>query len=225
MALFLQYPKDYQLLFVHLLQNQINVADNIPRYLQAELKLLTTQCMVIETENLGPKVSGALHILKQYSIHKCGHEGKPVSGAKCMLSMLGKKNEKHYVVATQDYDLQSKLRLVPGVPLLYLHQKAPVLERPSEITVRAASNKLNELTELEKQKVEELKKQSGLLQELSKPKKRKKKGPNPLSCKKKKKVVSDSNKAVKSDILKPKRKKVRIPKHVKEELFKAVAEK
>lgn len=184
--------------------------------------------MVIETENLGPKVSGALRILKQYSIHKCGHEGKPISGAACMLSMVAKRNEKHYVVATQDYDLQSKIRLVPGVPLLYLHQKAPVLERPSEITVKAANNKLSELTESEKQMVEELKKESGLLQDQSKPKKRKKKGPNPLSCMKKKKkkvVVSDSSKVVKSDIQKPKRKKVRIPKHVKEELFKAVAEK
>lgn len=174
---------------------------------------------MIETESLGPKVFGALLILKQYSIHKCGHERSPIPGADCLLSMVGKKNKKHYIIATQDHDLQKKLRFVPGVPLLYLHQKAPVLEQPTEASLAFANSKVSSLTETEQQTLEKLKSKYGIAQEEIKPKK-KKKGPNPLSCLKKKKVKVNQNKIVKTDMEnKPKRKKVRIPKHVKEELF------
>lgn len=203
----------------------MNIADNIPRYLQAELKLLTTACVILETEKLGPKVFGALLVLKQYSIHKCGHERKPITAANCLLSMLGKTNDKHYIIATQDLDLQHKIRNIPGVPLLYLHQKAPVLERPSEATLAAANNNSKGLSETEKLAIDELKKKSGLLKEDVKiHKKKKKKGPNPLSCQKKKKNTSvlQSGVSKKDSPTKAKRKKIRIPKHVKEELLKTL---
>lgn len=202
----------------------MNIADNVSRYLQAELKLLTTQCAVIEAESLGPKVFGAVQILKQYAIHKCGHEGKPISAAKCFLSMVIKNNnEKHYIIATQDMDLQKKLRVTPAVPILYLHQKAPVLEKPTELSVEVAHKKFSTLSEWEKTAVESLRKQNGLLKdEVKKTKKRKKKGVNPLSCKKKKKKSENVQGVVKKENVNvvKKRKKVRIPKHVKEELLK-----
>lgn len=219
----------YRIFFILILKNQVNIADNIPKYLQAEIKLLTTQCAVIEAESLGYKVFGALQILKQYAIHKCGHEGKPKPGASCFLSMCNKNNEKHYIVATQDRDLQKKLRAIPGVPILYLYQKAPVLEKPSDETVEVAQKKFSTLNEWEKSQVERLRQENGLVQEKSvkKPKKLKKKEPNPLSCKKKKKTSQSVQGAcektqsvgVVSNAIK-KRKKVRIPKHVKEELLK-----
>lgn len=203
----------------------MNIADNIARYLQSELKLLTTQCAILEAESLGPKVLGAVKILKQYAVHKCGHEGKPIPGADCFLSMVSKTNEKHYIVATQDRDLQHKLRAIPAVPVLYLHQKAPVLEKPSDVSMEVAQKKLSALSEWEKAAVVALKKESGLMEEeVKKPKKKKKKGANPLSCKKKKKkagaVQSGSVSKKESDGDKVKRKRVRVPKHVKEELLK-----
>lgn len=36
-----------------------------------------------------------------------------------------------YIIGTQDRDLQEKVRLIAGVPLLYIHQKAPTLEAAS----------------------------------------------------------------------------------------------
>lgn len=178
--------------------------------------------MVLETEKLGPKVFGALLILKQYAIHKCGHERKPRTAADCLLSMLGTTNDKHYIIATQDVDLQHKIRKIPGAPLLYLHQKAPVLEKPSEVTVAVANRKLG-LDDAQKLAIDEMKRKSGLIQEDVKlRRKKKKKGPNPLSCKKKKKGSVGGVSKKDSSVNKANRKKVRIPKHVKEELLKTV---
>ncbi|KRT79994.1 hypothetical protein AMK59_7702, partial [Oryctes borbonicus] len=176
------------------LNSQVNIADNIPKYLQGELKLLTTQCAIIETENFGSKLHGALVILKQYALHKCGHEGKPVSGSKCFQSMVLESNKNHYIIATQDRDLQNKLKEKPGVPVLYLHDKAPVLSAPSEVSILKSKEELNDkLGILSKEKVviDKLKQNNGIIEDdIQKPKKRKgPKGPNPLSCKKKKRKV------------------------------------
>lgn len=167
-------------------------------------------------EGLGHKLGAALLILKKYVVHKCGHEGKPVAASKCVLSMVGQGNTSHYMVASQDRDLQQKLRLTLGIPLLYLHGKTPVLEQPSQVNVDA--KKEGAITVLERETIERLREKSGLVKnEDQTPKRKKKKGPNPLSCKKKKKqkTIHESGKIIKSDHQKDRRKKVRIPQHVK----------
>ncbi|CAH0557420.1 unnamed protein product [Brassicogethes aeneus] len=206
------------------LNNQVNIADNIPRYLHGETKLLTTQCAVMEMETLGSKLHGALLILKKYGIHKCGHEGKPVAGSKCLLSMLGNHNENHYIICTQDRDLQEKVRNIPGVPLLYLHIKTPNLEQPSEASEKFAKERLSGIGEIEKVAINKLKTEKGLLSQEDKPKKKRKKGPNPLSCKKRKKPGNLQNNNIKKkegqpEIEKKKRKRIKIPQHVQEALL------
>ncbi|CAG9865037.1 unnamed protein product [Phyllotreta striolata] len=204
------------------LNNKVNIADNVPRYLQGEIKLITTQCAIIEMENLGPKLHGALLILKQYAVHKCGHEGKPIAGSKCFLNMLGKSNENHYILATQDRDLQEKAREIVGVPLLYLHMKTPVLEKPSEASSKASMDRLSALGASETKALEELKSKQGLEEEKMK-KKKKIKGPNPLSCKKKKKKTVTNNPINKKEGQpeqdKKKRKRIKLPKHVRQALL------
>lgn len=59
------------------------------------MKLLTTQCMILEIEKLAQvetKLNGALHIIKQYPVHKCGHEKNSISGAKCFNFMISNNN-------------------------------------------------------------------------------------------------------------------------------------
>ena len=94
-----------------------------------------------------------------------------------------------YFVATQDPELRVKVRKVPGTPVMYLHRSAPVLERPSEMSSAAASDAVKERVsgpEYHSRVLEALKKKE--FGEPTKAKKRKKKGgPNPLSCLKKKK--------------------------------------
>lgn len=176
-------------------------------------------------EKLGHKLFGALKILKEYPAHKCSHRSKPVTGSECFLSMLGDTNVNHYLIATQDRDLQDKVRAVPGVPLIYLHIKTPVLEEPSQVSKNFAREKMLVMWHSKEEVLAELKMKNGLIIEDDIPKqKKKKRGPNPLSCKKKKKKCSIENPSQissgKSEIHKRKRKKIRIPEHVKQELIK-----
>lgn len=36
---------------------------------------------------LGAAVRPAMHIVKNFGTHKCGHDKKPISGASCLTSM------------------------------------------------------------------------------------------------------------------------------------------
>ncbi|KAE8743531.1 hypothetical protein FOCC_FOCC010856 [Frankliniella occidentalis] len=211
------------------LKDQLDIQDQLKIYLGNEIKLLTTPCIVLETEKLGKSVFGAMLIVKKFPIHKCSHKDKPVTGSKCLQSMIGTSNPNRYIIATQDRDLQDRLRSIPGVPLLYFHNKAPTLEAPSDESHKAASQATNSLWGVSKFEQETLAKlkevELGVKSdsELT-PKKRKKRGgANPLSCKKSKKKKSDpvqpeskSDGGVKK---KRSRKRKKIPQHVKDELM------
>lgn len=155
---------------------------------------MTTRCIIIETEKISKKTHGALTILKQYGIHECNHK-QPVSGTECILSMIGAQNDNHYILASQDRELQNLFRRKAGVPLLYLHNKTPTLERPSKPSYDKANAKLslNSTTFVSESQSETLKRMKQALgvqeseQESMMQKRRRQHNPNPLSCKKKKK--------------------------------------
>lgn len=140
---------------------------------------------------MAKKTHGALTILKQFGIHECGHK-EPVVGPKCILEMVGKTNEKHYITATQDRDLQEKLRKRAGAPILYLHNKSPTLEKPSKASYDKVNPDVNTstfITETQNEMLKKMKKALGVedVEEIKVLfKKRKPHNPNPLSCKKKK---------------------------------------
>lgn len=86
---------------MNILQNKFNIQNQFTKYFQSEVKLLTTPCIISEAEKLGlfsSEVNGAVQIVKQYAIHKCGHEKKPTSGNKCLKSMIGKDNGSRYMI-------------------------------------------------------------------------------------------------------------------------------
>lgn len=130
-----------------------------------------------------------------------------------------------YIVATQDRELQDILRKIPGVPIIYLHGKAPTLEAPSQASREYAETirKGLGMSTWEIQNIKTLKETAGLPEklDLKLKKKRKKKGPNPLSCLKKKKKpqteTSNNTTENKTGRVK-KRKKIKIATHVKETL-------
>ncbi|KAF4518040.1 hypothetical protein B566_EDAN009273 [Ephemera danica] len=210
------------------LKGKINLKDQLPKYLGAEVKLLTTQCVILETEKLGPALFGAMLIVKQFPVHRCGHDDRPISGSTCILSMLGKKNKTRYIVATQDRDLQDRVRKIPGAPLIYIHQRTPTLEAPSPASLKVAE-KFNEAKFSSDQQPGELvsevrKRVMGEEEQTSdKPthKRKRRSGPNPLSCKKKKAKpgTNQANASASSGKKKRSRKRVKIPQHVKEHLL------
>lgn len=157
----------------------------LKQYLQAEVKFLTTPCVIMECEKLGRKLYAVTNLAKTFALHKCGHEASPVSGAHCLKSMI-KGN--HYIVCTQDTDLQEWLRRRPGNPVMYLHGTAPVLEAASESSKEFISKKNLALIEKasNKQRLAVDRELRGA-PSVGKITKRRAKAPNPLACKKKKK--------------------------------------
>ena len=134
----------------------------------------------------------------------------------------------NYIVATQDRDLQDWVRRKHGIPLLYLHNSVvPTLEQPSEADKRKVDDKVKTklaVREIDEKMLVTLKKKAGIPVQNEATntikKKRKKKNPNPLSCKKPKKIKKEENyQGIQNKpIEKKKRQRVKIPKHVIEEM-------
>lgn len=49
-----------------------------------------------------------------------------------------------YIIVSQDPDLRDGARKVPGTPIMYLHFKAPTLEKPSDYSVGKALDVVDE---------------------------------------------------------------------------------
>ncbi|KAG0414221.1 hypothetical protein HPB47_008649 [Ixodes persulcatus] len=210
------------------LKYKVNIREQMPKYLNDEVKLCTTVCAIAESEKLGPAVYGATLVIKQFPVRICGHEKSPITAANCFHTMVRKKNPDHYMVATQDPELSDRVRQLVGVPLLYLFN-AITLEKPSEKSEKAGALTLRAQTEAPAHQlrvIENLKRKENLLQEAPvKRKKRKVSGPNPLSCKKKqtkRPPTAETAEAPVQEGAKKRRrhKRVKLAKHVALELSK-----
>lgn len=42
----------------------------------------------MESESLGPQLTGATQIVKKFLVHRCGHDKNPISASACMKSMV-----------------------------------------------------------------------------------------------------------------------------------------
>ncbi|XP_070555505.1 rRNA-processing protein UTP23 homolog [Ptychodera flava] len=202
------------------LKYKINIREQLPKYLDGEVQLLTTQCCIREAESIGQEAYGAMLILQRFQPRMCGHRNNPVAAADCFLSLVGKNNSNRYFIATQDPELTVKIHRIPGLPVLYINFNAIVLEKPStkstEIAEKNVSQKIKP-SEQEKETIEKLKKAVGIEEEVKRKKRKRKGGPNPLSCKKKKvKLNPESSKATEGKRKRKRRKRVHVAEHVKE---------
>ncbi|KFM63719.1 rRNA-processing protein UTP23-like protein, partial [Stegodyphus mimosarum] len=128
-------------------------------------------------------------IVKQFLVRKCGHEKNPLPASDCLLSMTENGNPDHYILATQDRELSEKVRLIPGIPLLYISHNAINLEKPSVVNKETIQVKMQEKlksSDYQNAVLNKLKREIFGNDDEPKRKKKKIKGPNPLSCKKKK---------------------------------------
>lgn len=189
-------------------QNKLLLEDQLKSFLQMELRFLTTPCIIIESEKLGSKLFQTVKKLKSLTLNKCGHEKNPLTGSMCIKSIV---KQNHYVVATQDRDLQEALRRKVGVALLYLHKNVPIIDEPSDATKKFLSqNSHSSTTKNELEKITEMKKKVGLITEPPNKVFKKKKraaGPNPLSCKRKSQNSDEKLTTIKDKVIKKKKKK------------------
>ena len=168
------------------LAGKIQLKEQLPKYLGRSIQLVTTGCIVEETEELGAELRGANLILKRFSQRNFAHKRERKSAVDCLLSLIGESNKHRY---TQDEDLQASASAIPGVPLLHIIRNTIVLKNPSEGTKEKAEEIVHQQTDLTPHETAVLKElDSKLIREEVKRRKRKRPGgPNPLSVKKKRK--------------------------------------
>mmetsp|Transcript_50269 Transcript_50269/g.79611 ORF Transcript_50269/g.79611 Transcript_50269/m.79611 type:complete len:296 (-) Transcript_50269:60-947(-) len=182
----------------HALQHKFHIKEQLPKILTGRTTLMVTNCVMAELRSLGDTALGAAIIAKGYYRIKCAHD-RPIGAARCICEQIGKTNERSFIVATQNNELAWNLRQVPGVPLIRLNGPVPTIEDASAVSKTAASARESQKlkpSNWELPKLPALKEREAKAAELiaRPPKKRKgPKGPNPLSCmKKKKKTVNEA---------------------------------
>ncbi|KAJ0401163.1 hypothetical protein P43SY_004370 [Pythium insidiosum] len=181
------------------LQMKVDVRERVPKFLQVkphQCEYYIARAAVNELELLGDAMREAVDIAKSFRVIEARDYGQadgaaaPVDVTQVMLSLVGERNERKFVVATQEVELRKALRLVPGVPLIYLNRSVLVFEDISKATLAIVRQeekaKMAKLDVNEKRKLESVVEDSASAEEDAAPqrKKRRAKAPNPLSCKK-----------------------------------------
>lgn len=150
-----------------------------------------------ELRSLGKDYSPSWKVCRQQALHKCGHEHECVQAAKCLEDQVVDGNRDHFFVATQDKTLQKKLGKLRGCAMVFASVNGLHLEAPSDVQIDEVKAKEQKVLGLSKvdyrnKTLLELKQEeeAGRPRERSIFKKKRAKGPNPLSMLPKKKKGS-----------------------------------
>mmetsp|Transcript_10658 Transcript_10658/g.65738 ORF Transcript_10658/g.65738 Transcript_10658/m.65738 type:complete len:250 (-) Transcript_10658:721-1470(-) len=170
--------------------------DTIPKLLCGHAKIFSTKCALHELKSMGDPFAGTYLAARRFDCVRCGHENS-VSAADCLKSLVEKGNHEHFFVATQDRKLQTELQSIPGVAILRAIPQGVTIEPPSKAQQKNAElasleNKMPSAAEGKLLEASTDKKEGG-----AKVSKKRKKGPNPMSClpKKKKQPVLPTTQA------------------------------
>ncbi|BHF71985.1 Small subunit processome component [Sparganum proliferum] len=182
------------------------------------IRLVTSSCVTSECKAMGSLLFGSLKVLEGFKVLKCRHEYDPSRGAAwCIRKRIRtakkhshtyghpKKHEKCFLfaLASNDEDLRSLARNVPGMPLFIIAQRCVNIEPIPDSTQALIDNLTTEslkLSEAEASRLLAIEQKFGLEQDAPvKRKKKHKQTPNPLSCKKKKKGTIPSSQPVPAD--------------------------
>ena len=188
------------------LNKKFEMKSALEKLLDSKVILTIPSCIFAEVQSLESKIPGLLKLLSQYKIQQCPHG--LLSPTNCIRDYIGNKNQSKYFVATQDNFLRMQLRNIQGVPLIFFEQNMLLMDKPSRVSIEASERRENLKEDPQKkekkilgEKKEEIK--DFLIQEFKESKyykrkqeefklnklmgniRKKAKGPNPLSVKKK----------------------------------------
>ncbi|KAJ2158237.1 hypothetical protein GGF46_003914 [Coemansia sp. RSA 552] len=171
----------------------IDVPNALEEIVCGKARLLTTFCGITEVRKDSEHRARAIEVTRGFEKRRCPHK-EPISGPACISEIIGDDNKHHYCVAVHDGDLRTKLRRVPGVPIIGIKHGLVVLEHLSSEKKKAGMDQLLHqkigVSMQERQLLKDLK-AGDAKAKVNGPKKHKKKkgpkGPNPLSVKKSKK--------------------------------------
>jgi len=109
------------------IKNKMDVIQSMMDCLYAKCIPYVTDCVLGELEKLGAKYRIALRIVKDPRFVRlpCMHKGTYADD--CLVQRV--TQHKCYIVATCDKDLKRRIRKIPGVPIMFLHQHRYSIER------------------------------------------------------------------------------------------------
>jgi rRNA-processing protein FCF1 len=99
---------------------------------------MITQCCMRHL--YATKDQSIIESAKQFERKRCGHHDleQPLSALECLESCVDPKgtgvNSHRYVVAAQEPEIRSKMRSIPGVPLIYITRSVVLLEPMSGVS-------------------------------------------------------------------------------------------
>jgi len=109
------------------IKNKMDVIQSMMDCLYAKCIPYVTDCVLGELEKLGAKYRIALRIVKDPRFVRlpCMHKGTYADD--CLVQRV--TQHKCYIVATCDKDLKRRIRKIPGVPIMFIHQHRYSIER------------------------------------------------------------------------------------------------
>ncbi|RLN93670.1 hypothetical protein BBJ28_00003631 [Nothophytophthora sp. Chile5] len=195
---------------------KVEIHERLPKYLQVkahECEFFVPRAALEELEMLGETTREAFELAKTFKVAEVynqakkttSEEGKPsVDVSNVIQAIIGERNERKFVVCTQEVELRKALRSVPGVPLIYLNRSVLVFEDISRATLAIVRQEekanMAKLDVNEKRKLEQMEEGDHdgetYAEQQQRLTKKRAKGPNPLSMKKssKKKVRAKKKK-------------------------------
>jgi len=114
--------------FINLsIQNKIDIFQSLLDCLLAKTTPYITECVMGELEKFGQRYRLALRVAKdpRFQKIKCLHKGTYADD--CLVNIVSQ--HKCYIVATCDKQLQSRIRKVPGIPILMIKNHKYAIER------------------------------------------------------------------------------------------------
>lgn len=169
---------------------------------------MITTCDMRHLYAAKPKNETLILQAKEYERRRCGHHEleEPLSTLECLSSVVDPKgsgsNKHRYVVASNEKEVRSRMRRIPGVPLIYINKSVVLMEPMTNATEEHREREEKSKFKMglkgqrkpdagEKRKRDDAEGQDdkSIATEAQEPKKRRQKGPkqpNPLSMKKKK---------------------------------------
>ena len=186
--------------FIHVsVSFKIDIYARMKKHLGSEqFRFFVPSRVIDELVALGPSVEASLEFARIHCEVVTG-DGSGTTPTDEIISLVGETNRSKYLVATQEDTLRDHLRNVPGVPLFHIQRTVLLLEAPSSsskhISAHQEAKKLKGFSSTEMETFKNARKVK--MQERAEkrrndgvaggPKKQIAKGPNPLSCLKKKK--------------------------------------
>ncbi|QDZ21792.1 rRNA-processing protein Utp23 [Chloropicon primus] len=167
-----------------------DVEATLSKLLMGNVRAFTTRYTLHELHGMGKEYRATLEGARRLERHKCSYEGV-TTAAECIKREVGEKNESHFFVATQDKDLQKYLSKSSVVPIIFKTVNGVSLQKPGS----NLQNFVNRASEA-KMGIQDYERGTRVMRELAggeeaqqdqlvRKKKKKAKGPNPLSVRKK----------------------------------------